>query len=451
MAIFNRLKNFVNEGQERSVIVKKNVLLSFLNKGISIIVSLLLVPVTINYVNPEQYGIWLTLSSIVIWIRYFDFGLGHGFRNKFAEAKAKGDIILARKYVSTSFFLLTGIVVLLFVIAAFVNGVINWGKALNVDASLNAELTNTFFVVLCFFCLNMILEVFKSLLLADMKTAFASMIGTIGNLLALIVIYVLTKTTIGSLFYLAFALSGIPCMVLLFMTVYMFLYKYKDVSPRRQFVDFSLTKDILGLGTKFFLIQMSTLVIFQFVNVILLRIEGSTVVTQYNIAFKYFNVLFMGYMIVLLPIWSAFTEAYTQNDSKWMYRAYKKLSKIWVLMLFLCFVMVLVSPLAYHLWLQNSVEIPFSLSIMVAVYVMLLSRAHMYMNMINGTSKIQLQMYIYLCASLFSMPLMVVLCKQYGAYGVLWVMSAVYVLQIVGGHIQLLKLVKRTVHGIWNK
>ena len=84
-SIYRRL--FVN-GSERSVIIKKNIVQSSGFKVASIIISLLVVPITIDYVNAEQYGIWLTLSSIVHWISYFDLGLGHGLRNKFAEAKA---------------------------------------------------------------------------------------------------------------------------------------------------------------------------------------------------------------------------------------------------------------------------------------------------------------------------------------------------------------------------
>ena len=100
------IQKYITSGNERSVKAKKNIIASFLNKGVAIIISLLIVPITINYLNSEQYGIWLTLSSTVAWIAYFDIGLGHGFRNKFAEAKANGDLILARKYVSTTYAIL---------------------------------------------------------------------------------------------------------------------------------------------------------------------------------------------------------------------------------------------------------------------------------------------------------------------------------------------------------
>lgn len=63
----------------------------------------------------------------------------------------------------------------------------------------------------------------------------------------------------------------------------------------------SLIKNILGLGGQFFIIMLSMLFIFQFINIILSRIEGPEIVTQYNIAYKYFNILNMGVTIILTP------------------------------------------------------------------------------------------------------------------------------------------------------
>ena len=94
-------------GNSRSIIVKKNIIASFFLKCISILVSLQVVPLTITYINPTKYGIWLTLSSIIAWLSYFDLGFAHGFRNRFSEAKANGNILLAKEYVSTTYAVLS--------------------------------------------------------------------------------------------------------------------------------------------------------------------------------------------------------------------------------------------------------------------------------------------------------------------------------------------------------
>ena len=79
--------------------ISKNVIGLGLLQGIGLLTSYLLVPLTIDYVSSSQYGIWLTISSIVSWFALLDVGLGTGLRNKLTEALANGDTVLAKKYV----------------------------------------------------------------------------------------------------------------------------------------------------------------------------------------------------------------------------------------------------------------------------------------------------------------------------------------------------------------
>ena len=106
ISIFSLLTGAINRGHQRSVKAKRNILASIFIKGISIAINLVLVPLTIDYVNPSRYGIWLTLSSIIGWFSFFDIGLTQGLRNKFAEAKTKGDDAIAQVYVSTTYAIL---------------------------------------------------------------------------------------------------------------------------------------------------------------------------------------------------------------------------------------------------------------------------------------------------------------------------------------------------------
>lgn len=83
-------------------------------------------------------------------------------------------------------------------------------------------------------------------------------------------------------------------------------------------VRFSLVRSVVGLGGQFFVVMFSMLFIFQLTNIILSRVQGPEAVTQYNIAYKYFNVLNMAANIILTPFWSAFTDAYIKRDYNWM-------------------------------------------------------------------------------------------------------------------------------------
>ena len=69
----------------------------------SLIANFMLLPLTLEYLDAENYGVWLTLSAFIGWFAIFDIGLGNGLRNKFAEAKTNGNFKKAKSYVSTAY------------------------------------------------------------------------------------------------------------------------------------------------------------------------------------------------------------------------------------------------------------------------------------------------------------------------------------------------------------
>lgn len=448
----SRIRSYFSSGSVRSVTVKRNIAGSLFLKCISIIISLQVVPLTIDYINPTRYGVWLTLSSIIAWLSYFDLGFAHGFRNRFAEAKAKKEIYLAKEYVSTTYAILFLLFSFLFFIVLIVNKFLDWAAILNIDPCYNTELQFVFGILACFFCLNVVASVFTTMLMADQKPALASLIQTGGQLFAFITIYILTKTTVGSLTALALAFSGIPCFLLILISIILFCAtKYKMIAPSIKCIRFSLTKNILGLGGQLFIITISMLFIYQFINIIISRIVGPEAVTQYNISYKYFNVFSMFAFIILTPCWSAFTDAYVQKDFEWMRGILKKLEKLWLLSIPILIIMLLCTKFLYDWWIGESVRIPFTLSFCMAFYVLFQTGGGIYMYLINGTSKVRLQLIVYLLFAIISVPVINICCRYYGIEGALIVPTIVFALQALIGKIQITKIINNEAKGIWLK
>ena len=203
------------------------------------------------------------------------------------------------------------------------------------------------------------------------------------------------------------------------------------------------------MGGQFFVIMISMLFIFQFINIILSRLEGPEAVTQYNIAYKYFNVLHMIFVIILTPFWSAFTDAYVKKDYSWMRGIVKKLEWVWFLCIPVLFLMLLCSDILYQWWIGDSVSVPFSLSVTMAVYVLFQTGGGIYMTLINGMSKVRLQLIIYLCFSFTAIPILNLCCMIYGVSGILLFPILVFMLQMVLGKIQLTKILNGNARGIW--
>ena len=356
------------EGHERTVKAKKNILASFFIKGISVVVGFLIVRVTLDYLNQSTYGVWLTISSFLVWFNFFEIGLGNGLKNKLAEALAIKDYKLGRIYISTTYAILTGVIIFVAIIFFIANNYIDWTVVLNSDKNLSSELSNVALIVFGFFFLTFVLKLIGIVLMADQRPAIANSFGPIGNLISLIVIYILTKTTEGSLLYVGFVFSLAPILILIIATIYFYNRDYKHLAPSLKLVNFKYAKDLLNLGVNFFLIQIAGLIIYQSSNIIIAQFFGPSEVTTYNIAYKYFSVITMLFAIIISPFWAAYTEAWTKNDILWIKNTIKKLLNIWLLMCLLGVFMLIFSNNFYYLWVGDKVKVAFELSFVVLIY-----------------------------------------------------------------------------------
>lgn len=448
------LKRFSGLDQ-RSREAYKNIAGSVVLKGISIIVSLLLVPLTIEYVSPEKYGIWLTLCSIVGWLAFFDIGLSNGAKNKVTEALAKDDAKTAREYVSTSYIIIGLIFIVVFVLFYTLNNWLNWSNIMAIDGSFNDELSEVMIIVVGLFCLTMVINVVNSVVSAVQKPALSSLITTVGQVFVLLAIafqvYTLKSHSNGSLKLLAYCLSGIPCVVTIVFSFFLYCGKYRFLSPSLRFFKRKYISDILSLGWKFFIIQAALILVFQISNLVIIRETDAISVTQYNIAYKYFMISHMLYNIVLTPFWAAFTDAYTKKDYSWMSMTYKKLEKCWLIFTVLVILMLMASPYVYKIWIGDHVEIPLLLSIFMSIFTVLNSKAGLYMTLINGTGKVYVQMLTYVVVGLLSVPLMIIAAKCFGVLGVVSVITSSVMALSVVGFVQLKKLLSNTDDGVWAK
>lgn len=451
-AIPKKLRDRYVGGDARSKLIVKNIILSMSMKMLNVICSLLLVPITINYVNSDRYGVWITLSTVVGWITFFDLGLGHGFRNRFAEAKANNDINLARKYVSTTYFSISCLIFLLLGIILILNNWINWSSFLNLSDAYQNELKSVFAIVAIFTSLNMIANIFCSLLAADMKPGHGAVISGISQLVILTIIYILTKIKTGDLISLAFCYSGIPVIVLALISILAFKFSnYKKYAPSIKFIDFTLIKSILNLGVQFALVQIACLAIFQVVSLVITRELGPVAVTQYTISNKYFSVVYMVINMILTPMWSAFTDAYVKKDHDWMRKTLYKLEKIDFINIGILAIMLLLSSPIYRIWVGQMVHIPFLLSASMAIMILAQCYAGTYMMCINGIGYIRIQLIIYIICALISWPLLTITSRTFGIIGATIVPSAVYLLQAISGRIQLKKIINNKANGLWIK
>lgn len=444
-------KDFIAKGHTRSIKAKKNILFLLVVKGGNIAISLLLVPMTISYINPTKYGIWMTLSSVVGWLGFFDIGFGNGLRNKLTESISKGRDDLAQIYVSTTYAAMSIFSLIFIGIFLIANKYIFWATILNAPANMESELSTLAQIILAFFSLQFVLQLVITVMTANHEPGKASIINFFASALSLIGIYFLTKFTTGSLLYLAIVLSGTPVVVMAIVSLWLYRFDYFKYAPNLKLVDFSYAKDLMRLGVKFFIMQIGVLILFQTDNIIISQVFGPTEVTHFAICFKLFSVITMGFTIVVTPLWSAYTEAYTNSDFDWIKSSLKKMKKIWMLLSVATVVLLFFSPYIFKIWLGDKIEIPFILSLCMCMYTIAYAWQTIQVMFLNGIGKIRLQLYLIIVSSLLNIPLAIFLGKTFGLAGTVLANTILFV--IMGGilSMQTRRILKNNAKGIWNK
>ncbi|MFV8393007.1 lipopolysaccharide biosynthesis protein [Flavobacterium sp. LB2P6] len=446
-----KFNSFFTEGHSRTLLAKKNIAASFLIKGGSIIIGLLLVPMTINYINPTQYGIWLTLSSIIGWFSFFDIGLGNGLKNKLAETNALGQNEKSQIYISTTYAILTIISLIVFLLFFCINPFLNWESILNTSTYNCQSLNLVALVIVGFFCVSFVIQLINTILAANHRPAKSSLIGLIGVALSLIIIFILTKNTEASLIKLVLVLAGVPLLIQIIATVWLFRTSLSSLSPKYKLIDFKYAKDLLSVGGVFFVIQIGALVLFQTDNIVITQLFGPQQVTTFNIAYKLFSVVIMVLNIIMIPFWSAYTDAYIKGDFNWIRNIMAKMQKYWFFLIIGTICILAISPFIFKWWLGDSISIPFTLSIAMTIYVIAFSWHTIHVFLLNGIGKIRLQFYLIIIGAIINLPLAILLSKWWGLAGVISANTIIFIITGIMFSIQVRKILNQKADGIWGK
>ena len=193
------------------------------------------------------------------------------------------------------------------------------------------------------------------------------------------------------------------------------------------------------------------IVLYQSTNVLISYIDGPESVTQYNIAYKVMNVVTMVFSIVLNPLWPAFTDAYARKDYFWMNNIYHKMCRFYLGVCAIIILMVLFSPLLYHLWIGNKVNVPMILTILVALYTLIHCWDSLQVMLINGIGTVKLQTYVTLFGLIMHIPLSLFLGQYMGMLGIIVSMCIINIIYSSFFTIQIRKILKKKAGGIWIK
>ena len=385
--------------------------------------NFVVISITLDLLSTKIYGVWITLYTTISWLSFFDLGLGNGMRNLFAVNRAIGNQEKNKQLVSTSYIIVLGIALILLIVGLPFVYYADIARFFNISDIAIPDLRCVLSLLVVVTSLQLITKLINSIFLADQKPALSSLIDCSGVVCSLLLLFILKDRLVGSLFNLALIIT-LPTFIISFIvTLFAFNKNYRKLKPSLKCFNLKISNKLINLGLRFFLIQLSALIILQGSNIIILKFIGAEEVSVFSLVYKYFNVIVTIFTLVLTPYWSFFTDSYAKNNYNQLKQGFKQLLISWLAISMVGVVMWIALPFSFKIWLNQELDIPAYLPVSLLLFSIFSNLGSVFIYFLNGTSSyLNFQLAIVLAFAALLYPLSAYLLPTYGVLGVVFTM-----------------------------
>ena len=433
----------------RSRLIVKNVIASFLVKGWTAVIILLMVPLSLKCLGVYQNGVWLTISSMLVWIDQMDIGLGNGLRNRLTSHVAHGEVAEARMVVSSTIAMLACIVIPIILCVIPFIWLTNIYVFLNVEPGIIPELRIALTTAVILVCTTFVMKFINNVYMGMQLPAVSNLLMALGLTFSLLATWLAYQLGHATFFVVVIVNTVSPLLVYILAYPYTFYKKFPELRPSLKYVNLSSALELGNLGVKFFWLQIAGVIQFMTANLLISNFFSPAMVTPYQIAYRYMSIVMVLFTVVCMPFWNATTDAYERNDIQWIINANKKMNWMTLCIAILLLVMIAVSPWVYQIWIGDACEVSFGMTVMMALYIFFLILSMRYSYFLSGISALRLQLYMTIMTVIFIPAAYIV---SHLTHDILWFMAVMcfcVVPSIIVHGIQLHKILANKATGIW--
>jgi O-antigen/teichoic acid export membrane protein len=391
--------------------------LSFIYKGINVLLSFLLIRYTIQYAGEEVYGLWVTILAFLSWFSVIESGVSNSLRNQITAYFSERNYEAIKRHIAMAYKSLSIIYVSMAIIFVIIIIATPFHTLFQSDQIIDTQFALSISVIIYF--LYFILHYLNNVLLATHQAEKTYLFLLFQNAAVLLCLLILNQSSVEANLTLICLIYTL-CPLLIWITLNLFSYSKFLKKIRPTIFHFKETKSpFKELNPSFFVLQLFTLLIYSTDNIIILNYMNGVEVAKYNVTFKYFNIITVLFNLVLVPYWAIFSEAYYKKDIQFITYSIRRLLKNWGAVLVVTIFLVIISPFAYSLWIGKSMDIPIVLSILMAISALLTAWYNIFGFYLKSSNQLVLQTKLLTIAGLINIPLSIFLIPYFQSTGVI--------------------------------
>lgn len=381
----------------------KSVSLGFIYKLLSIIISFINIPLTIKFLGTEEYGVWITLFTTLTWINTLDVGIGNGLKLKLTKSLSNNNYDDARRYMATSYFLVSAISFIMFLLGFFVLRGLDFTSIFGTNKLSNSYLFDMVIISFLFAIINFIFSLYKQLLYSINKSELINLSSFLLQVIILCCIVAIDGSD-NKLIDIAI-IYGVSNLVVSFVFTFYFFYTNKNLHIDHHFFDVDKVRSVTKIGGKFFIIQISSVIIYSTDNLIVAHNLSASHVTNYSLVSQLFMAFLVFWYTLSAPLVSLFINAYSKNDMQWIISVLKKLHAVFFCLIPLVMVCIYFGRDIIFMWTGLQLDYSSNLFLYFGFFTLIRVFGDIFLGFINAVGSLNIQMYSILLGSLFNIPL----------------------------------------------
>lgn len=288
------------------------------------IVSFISLPLTLNYMGDERFGMMTTIVAAVSLMNFADLGLGYGLQNRIPEyASRKEEAQLERAVSSTFFFLcIVSVMILLGFLAVY--PFVAWNKLFNVSSAtaITESAPSVLVLVLCF-SISIPISIVQKIQGGFQEGYFNNFWQSAGSVAGLGLLYLAIVKEAGVPVIIA-CIYGTNALFLFLNFTNQIAWRRRHLFPKFKLVDWSILKVILLDGAKFTLIQVMAIGMATSDNLIISQVMRPEAVAPFAVGLKIVSLITIPTLALMSPSLPAINDAIAQNDGVWVNKLFKR-------------------------------------------------------------------------------------------------------------------------------
>ncbi len=401
---------------QRDYRIKLAILTSMLSKVATIAVQIVAIPIAINALGSERFGVFVMITALLSWLNLASAGLFPSLTREISRTKFNNKRVAS--LFAVVFYLVGAISITCGLGAAAILYLVPvqnlFGDGFELYAS---EIRLGGYVAISIVVLQIISSVAEAARAGFQEQHINNLWGVMGGITSLIAL-VTTMLYIPSLVAIILAVHGAAAIAKVANMTQMIGFHRRYLFPHPSSWDRSVVQVLVSSSSAFLLVQIASIASQQASAFIVGYIRGPDEVAVFYIMLQ--MIVLLGGTVVMFtqPVWPAITDAIQQKDHAWAKQRAKLL--LWGLCFYALLIAILIAVFGetiIHFWIGPEITPSSTLLTLTGVYFFVVVWNHVNYMLLIGLGQTWLPATVLLTEAILMLVLCLYLVPKYGAEG----------------------------------